>query len=288
MTHLVANRLRENFKPEHLRNFVAYAAAMLADEGRELPTTPCDRICVSNGMLDPIKRVLSPHDPAHLATARWPVEYDPKAKAPTFVRWLASVLPDARRRRALLEDAGLLLDLRRFRQKRALFLIGPKRSGKSTFVRLLEAIVGTENRSTEELVDLATNRFRVANLFGKPLNVASDIAATHTDVAIFKKLTGGDSLTGERKFGHPFSFRFDGLFVFTMNEAPTVDDPSGAYRARVRPYRFPNSFAGHEEPGIEAAIIGEELPGVLNLLHHGSPSDRDAQRLPRRRDDGGG
>ncbi len=71
------------------------------------------------------------------------------------------------------------------------------------------------------------------------------------------------------KFGHPFTFRFDGLFVWTMNQVMTVDEGSvPSYLARIRPYRFNVSFLDREDPAIEERIRERELPGVLVLLVH--------------------
>jgi putative DNA primase/helicase len=260
---LVAKRLGDYFKTEHLRTFVAYAVARLTDERRVLTTTTTTNLVnVANGMLDPLTGRLYAHDPEHLSIAQLAVPWKPDVSCPTFDRWLASVVRTASRRTSLLEDVGLVLDLRGQRQKKALFLVGVTRSGKSTFARIIEALIGNDNRSAEEIAELSINRFRAAELFGKMLNVASDIKATHlTDVSTFKKMTGDDTISAERKFGHPFQFRYRGLFVWTMNTVPTTDDSSAAYLERIRPYRFDVSFAGREDPSIEKKIIDEETPG---------------------------
>lgn len=276
LAYLVAERLGDHFKPDHVRNFVAYAAARLSNSGRVLSMTESSRwVNLANGMLDPLTGELEPHDPDHLSVVQLAVAFDPAANCPTFDSWLSEVLPEPGARDALIEDLGMLLDLRGMRQKKALFLSGPPRSGKSTLARIVEAMVGPENSSAEELTDLASNRFRAAELFGKMLNVASDITAGHVaDVTLFKRLTGEDTISAERKFGHPFVFRFHGLFVFTMNDIPSVEDTTRAYFARVRPYRFPRSFVGRENPEIEAQMM-KELPGILNRLVDGLRSLED-------------
>ncbi len=129
--------------------------------------------------------------------------------------------------------------------------------------------VGPDNCSAETLHDLGANRFRAAELFGKVLNVASDLRGDHVpDASAFKMLTGDDAISAERKWGHPFQFHFRGLFLWTANTIPTVSDRGGAYVARIRPYLFPHSYLGHEDPSIEAAMMGE-LPGILVRLAQG-------------------
>jgi putative DNA primase/helicase len=203
-----------------------------------------------------------------MSASQLPIAWTPEARCPVFDQWLADLLPDPDLRTALLEDLGIVLDVNGHWQKKAVFLVGPTRSGKSTLARILETVVGSDNCSAEELYDLSVNRFRAAELYGKALNVASDIRTDHLmDLAVFKKATGGDDISAERKFGRPFTFRFRGLFLWTMNLVPTVAEAASApYLARVRPYRFARSFLGHENPDIEAAIVSTELPGVLVRL----------------------
>ena len=96
---LGASRLGDSFKPDHLRNFVAYAAARLHSEGRVLSAqATTSRVNVANGMLDPFTGELVPHDPSYLSIVQLPVAWDRAATCPTFDRWLADVMPDADRR----------------------------------------------------------------------------------------------------------------------------------------------------------------------------------------------
>ena len=50
--------------------------------------------------------------------------------------------------------------------------------------------------------------------------------------------------SAEHKFGHPFQFHSTGLFLWTMNEVPTISGAAATYLARVRCYRFDVSFLG--------------------------------------------
>jgi hypothetical protein len=55
------------------------------------------------------------------------------------------------------------------------------------------------------------------------------------------------------------------LFAFSANELPTVGESSRAYSERIKPFHFGVSFAGHEDPSLEARLRAE-LPGILNRL----------------------
>jgi putative DNA primase/helicase len=268
VNHLVAVRLGDHFKQRHLSDWRVYAAARLDGEGRRLDVPTGHLINVPNGVLDPFTGELRPHDPSMMFTWQLPVEWHADATCPIFDAWLVEVLPNEALREAFMEDLSFALDMRRLRQKRAVMLIGQTRTGKSTAARIVTALMGASNTSSEELYDLVTNRFRAAQLYGRLVNVASDIRTGHfVDIGVFKKITGQDWISAERKFGQPFSFRYDGLIVWTLNNAPTVDEENSApYLARVRPYRFDVSFLNREKPAIEAEIIANELPGVLVRL----------------------
>ena len=51
---------------------------------------------------------------------------------------------------------------------------GRRGTGKGTYTRLLQAIVGSENTFATELKYLETNRFELSNLRGKVLMVITD------------------------------------------------------------------------------------------------------------------
>lgn len=259
--------LGNRYRGLHHRTMLELLAAELAQAGHRLPDAPIGKLVpVRNGMLDVRTATLHPHDPALLAYARLSVEWDPDATCPTFDQWLVDQC--GAQADDLLEAVGLLLTPWAA-QRKVPFLIGPTRSGKGTFMRLIESLIPDDHRSAETLHAIATNRFAVAQLHGKILNSAGDLSDHHVeDLSLFKMLTGDDTVSAERKFRDAFTFRNTALFLFNANTPPTVSESSRAYLARVRPYLFPHSFEGAEEPGIEAELMAE-LPGVLVRLVQG-------------------
>jgi putative DNA primase/helicase len=277
--------LGDSYRAMHERSAVELLVAQLATEGVVIPDdASCVLVNVANGLLDPFTRTLTEHTAEHLSVVQFPVRWEPGARCPTFDAWLEEVTDG--RGDDLLEAVALVLDGRSRRQRKAVFAHGPTRSAKSTFIRIIEAIVGTENRSAVTLHDLAGNRFAAADLYGKVLNTANELSAAHVDdLATFKAVTGDDPVRAERKYGQPFTFRNRALFIFAANEIPTVGEVSGAYLARIRPYAFPHSYEGREKPAIEQKML-TELPGILvrliEALHRferrGGYSDTDDSR----------
>lgn len=257
----VGKQLGDQFRPAWRSAMEEMAVGVLFAGGKMLPErSPHMMLNVANGMLDLRTLQLEPHGPSFMSTIQIPVEWLPDAQAPVYEAWLASSAPG--QGEDLEEVAGTMLDPTRTPHKAA-FLFGPSRSGKSTFLRIMQAIAGTENRTSVTLHDLSRDRFAAANVYGKMLNSAADLSSAHVeDLSVFKMMTGEDAIHGNRKYGAQFTFTNQALFAFSANELPTVSESSRAYAERIKPFEFPHSFAGREDPGLEAKLR-EELPGIL-------------------------
>ena len=91
-------------------------------------------------------------------------------------------------------------------QKSFIFL-GQGANGKSTLLDLLLAFLGSLNASKVSLQDLGSNRFRVAELYGRMANIFTDLDnKSLQSTSMFKMITTGDPITAERKFKDPFEF----------------------------------------------------------------------------------
>jgi P4 family phage/plasmid primase-like protien len=238
-----------------------FLAGTLFGTGRVIPDRVSEPLLnVRNGMLDLRTGELLDHDPKYLSAVQLPVAWNPDATAPTYEAWLQDVIP--LQIDDLEESVSMMLDPSRTPPK-AIFLFGPSRSGKSTFLRLAAAIAGDSNTSAVSLQQLVENRFAAVNVYGKILNAAAELRAGHIDdLTIFKQMTGDDPIEAERKYVQPFSFHNGALFAFAANELPTVGESSRAYSERIKPFKFAKSFAGAEDPKLEKAMM-TELEGIL-------------------------
>jgi putative DNA primase/helicase len=257
----VAEMLQDVFRPGHRAAVEEYTRGMLANAELFLPERPTEPLInLRNGMLDLTTGELKSHNPSYMSSLQLPVEWDPDARAPQYEDWLQSAIPH--QIDDLEETTATMLDPMRTPSK-AVFLYGPSRSGKSTFLRLMMAMAGPPNVSAVTLHQLVDDRFAAADVYGKMLNSAADLSSAHVeDLSLFKKMTGEDVIQGNRKYGARFVFTNRALFAFAANEPPTVGENSRAYIERIKPFRFDNSFAGHEDPSIERRML-TELPGIL-------------------------
>lgn len=105
--------------------------------------------------------------------------------------------------------------------QRSLLLVGAGENGKSVYLSLATALIGRDNISTRTLHELAENRFAAPDLFGKLANISADISATELrEVDLFKRLTGEDRITAERKYSPAFDFTPYARLLFSGQEVP--------------------------------------------------------------------
>lgn len=223
-------------------------------------------INLSNGLYDLLTDEFKPHSPAVLSTIRIPVDYNPEAKCPNIDKFLSEVVSP--------EDKQLLIAWTGYclipdtRKQKAVMLIGNGSNGKSVFLELLTQFIGEENASSESLQDLDTNRFSVANLYGKLINVHPDLSRMKiSEDSMFKNLCGGDRIRAERKFEGAFSFKNKARLIFAANNLPPVKDIDYAFCRRWILIEFPNTFEGEN---VDIYLIDKlttpgELSGLLNL-----------------------
>lgn len=213
----------------------------------------------ANGMLDWRTGELLGHDANLKSTVQINTTYEPDATCPTFDGFLSEVMhPDYV---ALAwEMLGYLLYSGNPMQMAFLFY-GSGGNGKGTLMRVIERMLGAANIASESLDDLNNNRFRTANLFGKIANLTGDIDATYQEnTAQFKKITGEDVLTGERKNRDPFRFTSWAVPVFSANKFPGSADVTEGYLRRWTVLHFHKRIE-NMVPGLSDLLV-EELPGI--------------------------
>lgn len=261
---LVGGLLKDQYNTGNLTNIVGRLEGLCYEQHRVLPDRASEPLLnCKNGMLDLNTLELKPHDPSYLSARQIPIEWDPDATCPTYDAWLQDRVGKAQVP-VVNEAISQFLDPSRTPSK-ALFLFGPSRSGKSTILRLATELVGGEESvSGVSLQDLGDDHFAAAELFGKPINVCADLPRNHvSDVSVFKRVTGDDPITANKKYGAMFTFRANSLFLLSANTIPTVaGDDISAYLNRVVPVVFPKTYAGHEDSSIEDTMM-KELPGIL-------------------------
>lgn len=157
--------------------------------------------------------------------------------------------------RALLEEVGGMCLYRdnTIGGGKAVILTGDKSNGKSTFISMLQAMLGADNVSNLDFKEL-DGKFSTAMLFGKLANLGDDISDSYKeDVAIFKKIVTGEPMKAEEKGKPPFNFKPYVKLVFSANSIPRINDSTGAALRRLLIIPLNAKFT-ENDPGYDPQI----------------------------------
>lgn len=263
-------RLGERSKVAYVNETIAYIKAKSFVDRESFDSLQVTFIPMAKGVLDTESMALQEYTPEMQITSKLPVMYVPDASCPNIKKFLGEIV------RA--EDVGLLEEIagyclyRGYPIQKSIMLVGDGANGKSTFLRLLASMLGTENISDVSLQELESNRFAKADLYRKLANIHTDLPPSAVrNPGNFKMLTGGDAIRAEKKFKDPFSFVNYAKLIFSANKVPPVEDDSNAFFRRWVIVDFPNKF--DEERDDKQILLklttADELSGFLNLALKG-------------------
>lgn len=175
---------------------------------------------------------LLPHSHEYLSTIQIPCDWiDKKILTPVFDKYMKTLTNgDKDVENLLLEFMGAVIsNVKGYRMKKALFMVGPGDTGKSQLKALCEKLIGPENYSGCELSDLE-ERFGTSDLYCKRLIGSADASGMKVkEFKTFKKLTGGDTIRAEFKGLKAFNFTFNGLMWLCMNVLPKFGGDNGPW-----------------------------------------------------------
>lgn len=173
-----------------------------------------------------------PHTPSIYSTIQIPCRWTGKpSPTPVFDRYLHTLTNgDKAVEQLLLEFIGACIsNVKGWRMKKALFLVGAGDTGKSQLKSLVERLLGKENFIGIDLKEIEA-RFGTGAIYGTRLAGSSDMSfLTVDELKTFKKITGGDSLFAEFKGQQGFQYTYNGLLWFCMNRLPKFGGDDGQW-----------------------------------------------------------
>ncbi|WP_084049322.1 phage/plasmid primase, P4 family [Deinococcus hopiensis] len=220
------------------------------------------------GILDLESGLLHDHTPEYFSTIQSAAAYRPGSVAHDWMAFLRQAVPDEGDRLLLQQFAGLCLTGDTSPQ-RALVLVGDGGTGKSTFVRVLQAVLGNLATSSA-LENIKDGSFLVGNLVGKRMCVVSELQQS-VDWLPFKRITGEDTISVDVKNKTPFTTKLDIKLIILTNVMPRLgeDTSNSSLMRRFLPVAF-NVKPEKPDPTLEARLTHpDELPGVLNWMLEG-------------------
>lgn len=233
---------------------------------------PKNAIPFRNGVLFLDGMRFEPHSRNHRFTWQLPYNYNPLITCEPVQAWLLEATGDPMQVELLRAYLAAILtgraDLQRY-----LELIGAAGSGKGTYTRLAQALIGKENIHVSELKQLENNRFEKARLYQKRLCIITDSERYVGEVSTLKAMTGGDLLRFEEKHKQGgASFTFQGMVLMAANEhVASSDYTSGLQRRRIT-VRFDRAVSPDKRRDLDEEFK-PYLPGVINWVLS-MPQDR--------------
>ena len=147
---------------------------------------------LKNGFLHLEKNEFHPHAPHFLSRIQLSVNYNPNVGPVKFIQFMTECLPDVYDRNLVIEEFASILLRDGIRLEKVFMYVGYGANGKSTFLSVVETLIGDENISHVSIHDLIYARFAKSQLDGKIANIFADISNDElTKLGVFKSSVWG-------------------------------------------------------------------------------------------------
>jgi len=223
-----------------------------------------DWVNIENGMLNLHTLEIRPHDPEFYFTHMLHVTFDPESpqKCPRWLQWCDETIQTPASIAQLQEFTGYCF-LRTAKYEKCLFLLGPGSDGKSTYLKILREIIGPENCASVSFSDLE-DQFHRSSLYGKLVNISTEIGAKAIETPYFKAITSGDPINAAFKHKDVFEYTPFVKLCFAGNRLPRVLDNSDGFFRKLLLIEHKRQFIEGEDadPDLLATLKGE-LSGIF-------------------------
>ena len=266
----LTQRLKEQYRAHDMNEALDHIRGRTLVDKDDLGG-PEGLIAAKNCVIDLYEQTSREHSPDYRFLSRLGCAFDPDATAQRWHEFLDDVVPSDTERQKLQEFAGYTLMHWGMPHHKALFLVGPTASGKSTFLDAINTMLGEGTVTSLTPQQLTTERFSGAELFGKWANIRNDIpASTVENTGTFKEIIGGDPIKAERKRKDPFHFQPTAKHLYSANELPSTDTDDEAFYRRILLVPFPETVPEEDrDKTLDDTFQNKELSGILNWALEG-------------------
>lgn len=237
-----------------------------------------DWIAFSNCVLEVATGKQHPHSPGFRFVSHLERNYQPlvalqpetsviqqlQASCPHFYKWaMAAMDGDPQRVLKLLAIVNAVLKFRFFDLQMFVHLVGKPGTGKGTFARLLQKLVGEENCEASRLGKLGDD-YELARIINAQVVVCPDEDKQVGNHGGLKALTGGDRVSYRQIYKTGAKSFFYGLIVICSNSPIFCGDTTGLDR-RLCLLSFQNQIpASRRNSGIED-LLETELSALTSV-----------------------
>lgn len=218
-------------------------------------------IPVKNGVFNLETWELEDFSPDIVTRNKIPVAYIKDAYYEVTDKTFNKLAVNDKKIRAILEEILGYILFRRNEFAAMFVLTGDGSNGKSSYLKIIRKLVGSENTSSLDLKEL-DQRFKTAELFGKLVNIGDDIDKAYIkSTSVLKKLATGEALNVERKGRDPFDFTNYAKLIFSANEMPRINDYSDGLGRRLQIVPFKAKFS-IDDPDFDPFITDKLLSDI--------------------------
>jgi putative DNA primase/helicase len=216
------------------------------------------------------------HNYADWLTLKSPVEYVAGADCPNFKKWLLDACNGSDGLFDYMQQVmGSCLE-GRIGTRRFYFIFGPAGTGKSTFIRILESLLGPYGCATNFRA-LSESKWAgdgnapspaLARLKGRRMVTAAEAKESdRLDVGLIKSLIGGDSQTARNLNENLGEFKFEATLIMSGNEMPKILGDESIWE-KFKPVPFAHEIES-QDLNFEKNQLLPELSGILNFAVDG-------------------
>lgn len=216
------------------------------------------------GEFDPVTLLMHEHNKENYSTLRVGYPYHASAECPLWVKTLDDIFVGSKEHINVLQEFFGYCLTRDVRKEKALLLLGESRTGKSTILETLSAMVGEHNCAFVPMDYICHPQYSPL-LMNKLVNIDTDVSSKAEKFEReFKTITSGEPLTCNQKFVETFKFRPYCKMVMAANEFPSIKDHSSAFYKRLILLPCDRVFEEGEQNIYLKDELMRELSGIFN------------------------
>ena len=247
---------------------------------KESGVADANLIAFNNGVLNIADDTFTDFSPEYVITNKIPHNYNPDAQSDLLDKVMDKLACNDESILKLLYQSIGYCCYRRNELRKSFILIGDKRNGKSTFLDMVDNMLGEENVANLDLCEIG-HEFKTAELYGKLANIGDDINDEYvSNTAIFKKVVSGSVITVAKKGKDPFKLSSYAKFFFSANALPRLGrgKDSAAVLDRLVIIPFDAKFTKEDpdydpfikyklrDEAVIEALIAKSIPALREVL----------------------
>lgn len=233
-----------------------------------------------NGVVDLKTGELLPHDRELLITKISPIEYDRNAKCPNWISFLEGIFltpagePDHELIEFIQRAIGYSLT-GETKEQVMFFLFGNGRNGKSTFINVIQDLMGDYGRQTNSDTFIKKKNDSGINNDVARLDGARFVSAVESEEgqqlaeSLVKQITGGEKMSARFLRQEYFEFTPQFKVFFTTNHKPIIKNNDEGIWRRVRLVPFTVTIPEDKIDYDLPTKLREEMPGVFRWAVEG-------------------